>query len=178
MMLLDCPDSSHLHRPWPSGGLVVSLVAARFAIADACAAAETTGQLCGLSPTDWCRSPPGDPCGKRSNERSCRDDPRCVGLPYRGESVVACLPDRQGLDQLPGCWMHQPLVERCSDALTPIPVISDFDIWRATDRVGTLSPWGHSGCRSRECAERRSCTGSSTGWTLIERVKPPHFCLS
>jgi hypothetical protein len=34
MMLLDCPGSSHLHRPWPSAILLVSLVIAGFAIAD------------------------------------------------------------------------------------------------------------------------------------------------
>jgi len=51
---------------------------------------------CGLSPTDWCPAPPGDPCGRHPDATSCRADPRCYGMPYRGESVVACLPGERG----------------------------------------------------------------------------------
>ena len=68
------------------------------------AAAQPSGNRCGLSPSDWCPSPPADPCGRRKNERSCRADPACAGLPYRGESVIACLPDGRGF------WSNCPAV--------------------------------------------------------------------
>src|SRR5512146_488043 len=59
---------------------------------------------CGLSPSDWCAAPAGDPCGAHDDETSCRADPRCQGMPYRGESVVACVPDGKGF------WTNCPAV--------------------------------------------------------------------
>jgi hypothetical protein len=67
------------------------------------AAAAQTGP-CGLSPSDWCPGPSADPCSRHANERSCRADPRCVGMPYRGESVIACLSDGRGF------WSNCPAV--------------------------------------------------------------------
>ena len=60
--------------------------------------------VCGFSPSDWCGGPPGDPCAAHPDARSCRADPRCIGLPYRGESVIACLPDGHGF------WSNCPAV--------------------------------------------------------------------
>ena len=54
------------------------------------------GNPCGVSPGDWCASPPGDACGRHASETACRADPRCMGLPYRGESVVPCVADGRG----------------------------------------------------------------------------------
>ncbi len=51
---------------------------------------------CGLSPSDWCPSPPGDPCGAHKDAASCKADARCNGMRYRGESVVACQYDARG----------------------------------------------------------------------------------
>src|SRR4029450_7547604 len=51
---------------------------------------------CGLRPNDWCPAPPGDPCGAHLNEKSCRADPKCKGMPYRGESVERCKEDLEG----------------------------------------------------------------------------------
>jgi hypothetical protein len=51
---------------------------------------------CGMSTSDWCPAPPGDPCGEHKDAASCKADPRCVGMPYRGESVVACQYDARG----------------------------------------------------------------------------------
>ncbi len=45
---------------------------------------------CGTRPSDWCPSPPGDACGAHKDTASCKADPRCAGMPYRGESLVAC----------------------------------------------------------------------------------------
>jgi len=59
---------------------------------------------CGLGPGDWCASPPGDPCGKHADEASCRADAQCRGMPYLGESVVACMPDGKGF------WSNCPAV--------------------------------------------------------------------
>ena len=51
---------------------------------------------CGMAPNDWCPSPPGDPCGKHKDVASCKADRRCKGMPYRGESAVACADDGHG----------------------------------------------------------------------------------
>jgi hypothetical protein len=51
---------------------------------------------CGTSPTDWCPAPVGDPCGRHRNVADCRADTACYGIPYRGESVVACIVDTRG----------------------------------------------------------------------------------
>jgi len=51
---------------------------------------------CGMSTTDWCAAPPGDPCGEHKDTASCKADPRCVAMPYHGESVVACKHDARG----------------------------------------------------------------------------------
>lgn len=59
---------------------------------------------CGRNPNDWCPSPAGDPCGAHRNEASCRADAQCLGMPYRGESVVACVPDGKGF------WSNCPAV--------------------------------------------------------------------
>ena len=56
---------------------------------------------CGMSPSDWCASPPGDPCGVHKNVAACRADKRCKGMPYRGESLVACRDDGSGFS--PNC---------------------------------------------------------------------------
>lgn len=45
---------------------------------------------CGSSPSDWCASPVGDPCGAHRNASACSGDPHCEGRPYTGESFVAC----------------------------------------------------------------------------------------
>jgi hypothetical protein len=49
-----------------------------------------------MSPGDWCPAPAGDPCGAHRNVASCRADERCVGMRYRGESIVACMFDARG----------------------------------------------------------------------------------
>jgi hypothetical protein len=51
---------------------------------------------CGMSPNDWCAAPAGDPCGQHKNTESCKADPKCGGMPYHGESVVACKLDARG----------------------------------------------------------------------------------
>jgi len=51
---------------------------------------------CGRSPSDWCPSPPGDPCGAHKDAASCKADSACFGMPYRGESLVACQSDERG----------------------------------------------------------------------------------
>jgi hypothetical protein len=60
------------------------------------AAAADAGGSCGFRPDDWCPSPPGDPCGRHLNEADCKADPACYAMPYRGESVVACIVDERG----------------------------------------------------------------------------------
>jgi hypothetical protein len=69
---------------------------------------------CGLSPSDWCQSPPADPCGVHKDAVSCKADPACFGMPYRGESVVACHFDERGF--APNC----PTVGCNSNATTQV----------------------------------------------------------
>jgi hypothetical protein len=51
---------------------------------------------CGMGPGDWCPAPPGDACGRHRDAASCKADPACTAMPYRGESVVACQYDKRG----------------------------------------------------------------------------------
>ena len=51
---------------------------------------------CGMSPRDWCPAPAGDPCGRHRTAADCRADAACYGMPYQGESVVACQLDARG----------------------------------------------------------------------------------
>lgn len=59
-------------------------------------AAESPPVSCGLSPSDWCALPVGDPCGEHKDAEACKADPHCSGMPYRGESVIACIFDARG----------------------------------------------------------------------------------
>ena len=52
--------------------------------------------LCGMGVHDWCKAPNGDVCNIHHDAASCRADARCTAMPYRGESVVACIYDKRG----------------------------------------------------------------------------------
>ncbi len=54
------------------------------------------GNVCGLSPNDWCTGPKDGACGRHMNEADCRADTKCVAVRYSGESVVACNWDERG----------------------------------------------------------------------------------
>jgi hypothetical protein len=60
------------------------------------APAATQSNPCGFAPGDWCPAEKGDPCSTHPNATACRADPACYGVPYRGESVVACDIDERG----------------------------------------------------------------------------------
>ena len=71
----------------------------------------SVSSACGLKPSDWCPAAPGDPCGEHRDKASCMADPRCVGVRYRGESLVACHFDDRGFaDNCPtvGCVRAEP----------------------------------------------------------------------
>ncbi len=51
---------------------------------------------CGKSPSDWCASPAGDPCGRHRTKAACMADNACHGMRYHGESVIACIFDARG----------------------------------------------------------------------------------
>ena len=72
-----------------------------FALFLACASANAKAPPCGTKVGDWCPSPKGDPCGKHKDVDSCKADKRCKGMPYQGESVVACIDDGSGFS--PNC---------------------------------------------------------------------------
>lgn len=79
------------------------------------AVAQTPPPPCGLSPKDWCPAPAGDPCGRHRNAADCRADAQCYGMPYRGESVVACILDERGFaSNCPtvGCTSTSPAPHR------------------------------------------------------------------
>ena len=69
---------------------------------------------CGAAPGDWCTSAADGPCGAHPDQASCRADDRCEGMPYRGESVVACMPDGKGF------WSNCPAVG-CVERKGPPP---------------------------------------------------------
>ena len=52
--------------------------------------------FCQINPQGWCPSAGWDRCGRHSDTASCKADPGCRGLPYHGESVIACLSDGKG----------------------------------------------------------------------------------
>jgi len=67
--------------------------------------------LCGMSPQDWCPAPVNDPCGKHKSVSACRSDPACFGLPYKGESIIACQMDKRGFSNncpTVGCTSTSP----------------------------------------------------------------------
>jgi hypothetical protein len=74
-------------------GLVVAIIALSAART---LAAELPSPTCGLGPSDWCPVPASDRCGTHKDAASCKADPACFGMPYRGESVVACQLDPRG----------------------------------------------------------------------------------
>jgi hypothetical protein len=49
--------------------------------------------------SDWCPSPAGDPCGEHKDVASCRADKKCKGMPYKGESLMACRDDGTGFSK-------------------------------------------------------------------------------
>jgi hypothetical protein len=50
---------------------------------------------CGRSPSDWCEGSFDDPCSRHHATDACKADRQCYGVPYRGESLVACMDDGQ-----------------------------------------------------------------------------------
>jgi hypothetical protein len=72
------------------------LASAAVACAPAPVTAETRSPACGTHPGDWCPSPPDDPCGRHPDAKACGADPACYGMPYQGESLVACEFDKRG----------------------------------------------------------------------------------
>jgi hypothetical protein len=60
------------------------------------APAQPQSPKCGLSWDDWCRAPAGDICGRHKDTASCKTDPACYGMPYRGEAFAACIFDARG----------------------------------------------------------------------------------
>src|SRR5258708_3084621 len=114
-----------------------------------CAAAPA-GPGCGLSPSDWCPAPAGDPCGAHPDEKSCRADPQCRGLPYQGESVVASNPDGKGFSSngpAVGCVSRsdprgrpprREVVERLCGDETFGGKGAEIHVWRTPARATTV----------------------------------------
>jgi hypothetical protein len=65
-----------------------------FGVASFWAAAQSPP--CGMRPNDWCPAQSGDLCGRHLTAAACRADAACYAMPYRGESVVACILDERG----------------------------------------------------------------------------------
>jgi hypothetical protein len=107
-------------------------------------------QSCGLGPHDWCPSPPGDACGRHRDERSCRADPGCRGLPYRGESVVACTPDDKGFwsncpavgciarSDPPGQPPRREAIAEICGSPRPGGQATEVHVWRTSAQAATL----------------------------------------
>jgi len=66
---------------------------------------------CGMALGDWCAADRGDPCNRHKNTAACKADPKCFGMPYRGESLIACVFDERGFaSNCPtvGCTSRRP----------------------------------------------------------------------
>ena len=66
---------------------------------------------CQSDPTGWCPGEPGDTCGRNHFVWSCKLDTACFGVPYTGESVVACKFDERGFGlncPTVGCTSRKP----------------------------------------------------------------------
>jgi len=59
---------------------------------------EKIDRPCGMRPGDWCEADKNDLCNAHRDAKSCEADARCVGMPYRGESAVACHYDARGFN--------------------------------------------------------------------------------
>jgi len=59
-------------------------------------AAAVASEDCGYRPDDWCTTASDGACGRHRDAATCRADPACRGMEYRGESVVACQWDENG----------------------------------------------------------------------------------
>ncbi|MCC6526716.1 MAG: hypothetical protein IT373_28975 [Polyangiaceae bacterium] len=95
----DRPAHPEPVAPGPPGGVSPAGVAGTSVApppASTLAAPTTDPRLCALDPQGWCPAPAGDPCGAHADVASCRADPRCGGVRYRGESAIACLLDERG----------------------------------------------------------------------------------
>ena len=105
VMATACGRSGAGPETAPATTATATAPATATATASATASASATpSPSCGTKLGDWCPAPAGDPCGAHRDEPSCRADARCKGLPYRGESLVACKADGKGF------WSNCPAV--------------------------------------------------------------------
>jgi hypothetical protein len=91
--------------------VLVSLLAMTAPMHASAPTADAPSGVCGTNASDWCPAPAGDACGRHGNAASCRADPMCYGVPYRGESVVACKLDERGFSSncpTVGCTSRSP----------------------------------------------------------------------
>lgn len=66
---------------------------------------------CQMDPSGWCPGEKDDPCGRNHFVWSCKLDSACFGVPYTGESAVACKLDERGFGlncPTVGCTSRQP----------------------------------------------------------------------
>ncbi len=135
------------------------------ASATASSEAGQSGNPCGLSPNDWCAAPAGDACGQHKDAASCRADVRCAGMPYQGESVVACQWDERGFaDNCPavGCVSlggEARAIHTLAGALAGNYVIEGFP----SDQF-----------RCPECAKKGRCACAGDYLVLSEQKRKPH----
>jgi hypothetical protein len=118
-----------------------------------------------MSPSDWCSSAEGDECGKYKDAASCRADVKCGGIPYRGESLVACAYDERGFaDNCPavGCVAlggEAREVHALAGAAAGNYVVEAY----ATDIF-----------RCPECAKKGRCQCAGDYVVLSEQKRKPH----
>jgi hypothetical protein len=108
---------------------------------------------CGWNTNDWCKAVSGDPCREHKDSASCKADPKCEALPYRGESAVACRTDsRCFADNCPevGCIM------RCEELDSSSCDREEVCLWKG--QGGDCRPGDHR-CRwdGTRCVRTESC---------------------
>ena len=68
-------------------------------------------RACQMDPSGWCPGDKDDTCGRNRFAWACKLDPDCFGVPYLGESAVACKRDERGFGincPTVGCTSRHP----------------------------------------------------------------------
>jgi hypothetical protein len=113
----------------------------------------TSKSSCGFRTDDWCKAVGNDPCRDHEDAATCRADPKCEALPYRGESAVACITDsRCFASNCPavGC------ITRCEELTESTCDREEICLWKG--QGGDCKPGEHR-CRwdGTRCVRTQSC---------------------
>ena len=91
--------------------LAFAALAALLLLAGPAVQAQQATRPCQTDASGWCPGETDDPCGRNHFAWSCKLDAMCYGVPYTGESLVACKLDERGFGincPTVGCTSRRP----------------------------------------------------------------------